>query len=95
MTLQKFRKCLGIGMALARKYGNLISCYQLLQRWCFYAIASKYLDLKMLDEIEKSFSVLESLRIELFGKLKPGTVYMELHKDFAKKQRVRLEKGGG
>lgn len=95
MTLQNFRKCLGIGIALARKYRRSDFMLPVTAEMVFHAIASKYLDLKMLDEIEKSFSVLENLRVELFGKLEPGTVYMKLHKDFAKKKRAWLENGGG
>ncbi len=95
MTLQKFNKCLGLGIKLARTYRGSDYLLQVTEEMVLYAIASKHLDLHMLDEIEKSFSGLEALRVELFGKLKPGTVYMKLHKDFAKRKRAWLEKGGG
>lgn len=94
MTLQKFNKCLGIAIDLAKKYRQSDFLLPITEEMVFYSIASKHLDLHMLDEVEKSFGVLESLRIELFGKMKPGTVYMELTKKFAKKQRLRLENGG-
>lgn len=95
ITHLEFSKCLGIGVGLAKKYRQSDFLLPTTEDMVMYALTSKYLDLNMLSDIEKSFSLLESLRIELFGKLKPGTIYMKRLKDFAKKQRIRLENSGG